>query len=133
MPHKNVTIWESHPQALYYIVGVYDDMELDGILAALRFDNATEMEDHVGTIAETLLAKGEAKGEARGLMAGKVEGKVEGKAETLMRLMERRFGPVPSKHRLRIAAAKIDQIEEWFDAAIDAPDPDAIFVSNTRH
>ena len=120
-------------------------MELDGILAALRFDNATEMEDHVGTIAETLLAKGEAKGEARGLVAGEarglvageaigmVAGKVKGKAETLMRLMERRFGPVPRKHRQRIAAAKIDQIEEWFDAAIDAPDPDAIFVSNTRH
>ena len=124
-------------------------MELDGILAALRFDNATEMEDHVGTIAETLLAKGEARGlvagearglvagEARGLVAGEaigmVAGKVKGKAETLMRLMERRFGPVPRKHRQRIAAAKIDQIEEWFDAAIDAPDPDAIFVSNTRH
>ena len=116
---------ELRRQALYYIVGVYDGTELDGIQAALRFDNATEMENNVGTIAETLLAKGE----ARGLVAGEAKGK----AETLMRLMERRFGPVPLKHRQRIAAAKIDQIEDWFDAAIDAPDPDSIFVSNTRH
>ena len=116
---------ELRRQVLHYIVGVYEGVELEGILAALRLENANEMEDYVGTIAETLLAEGKAHGMA--------EGMAEGKAETLMRLMERRFGPLPRKYRQRIAAAKIEQIENWFDAFIDAPDVETVFVSNTRH
>ena len=124
---------ELRRQVLYYIVGVYEGVELEGILAALRLDNANEMEDYVGTIAETLLAEGKAHGLAEGMVTGEAKGLVEGKAETLMRLMERRFGPLPRKNRQRIAAAKIDQIEKWFDVAIDAPDMEAVFMSETRH
>ena len=136
---------ELRRQVLHYIVGVYEGVELEGILAALRLENANEMEDYVGTIAETLLAEGKAHGmvageakgmvagEAKGMVAGEAKGLVKGKAETLLRLMERRFGPLPRKHRQRIAAAKIEQIEKWFDAAIDAPDMETVFMSETRH
>ena len=128
---------ELRRQVLHYIVGVYEGVELEGILAALRLENANEMEDYVGTIAETLLAEGKAhgmaEGMAEGMVVGEAKGLVEGKAETLMRLMERRFGPLPRKYRQRIAAAKIEQIENWFDAVIDAPDVETVFVSNTRH
>ena len=114
---------------MHYIVGVYNDMELEGLPAVLRLDNATELEDYVGMITETLHAKGK----AEGMVVGKADGLGEWKAETLVWLMKRRFGPLPGKHRQRIAAAKKEQIEKWFDAAIDAPDLEAVFVSDTQH
>jgi len=51
-------------------------------------------------------ARGLAKGEARGLAMGRVEG--EGKS--LMRLLERRFGPLPRDVRDRIATANLDRV-----------------------
>ena len=96
------------------------------------------------TIAEILLEKGEAhglpKGREQGLAEGRAEGfadgkaegratgKVQGKAEALIHLLQRRFGPLSGEIHKRIAAAGEVQVEAWFDAAIDAPDPAAIFA-----
>ena len=106
-------------QVIGYILRVYDGVDLEGLTEALRRDGATEMEAAVGTIAETLLERGE--------MRGLVRGKAEGKAEALGRLLERRFGPLPKVLPDRIAAADLGRIEAWFDAAVDAPDLASVF------
>ena len=81
----------------------------------------------MGTIAETLLEQGQARGLVKGRVEGRVEGRAEGKVETLTRLLECRFGPVPGDIRNRIAHAGLAEIDTWFDAAIDAPDLAAVF------
>jgi hypothetical protein len=47
-------------------------------------------------------------------------------ARVLTRLLEKRFGVVPSTLRERIFAADVGQIEAWFDRAFDARDMDSI-------
>ena len=56
---------------------------------------------------------------------GRVEGKVEGKAETLQRLLEHRFGALPDPARMQIERASLDQLDAWFDAALEADSVEA--------
>jgi len=62
-----------------------------------------------------------------GLAEGRVEGLAEGKGKSLMRLLERRFGTLSPDVRERIAAANLDQLDRWFDLALDADSPGAVF------
>ena len=58
---------------------------------------------------------------------GQEKGKAEGKAEALIRLSEKRFGPLPEPRRQQIMAADAATIDAWFDRAIDAPDLKSVF------
>ena len=58
------------------------------------------------------------------------KGKTEGEAKVLTRLLERRFGAVPSLLRERIFAANVGQIEAWVERAFDAPDLHTVFDTN---
>ncbi|NBC32669.1 MAG: transposase [Alphaproteobacteria bacterium] len=85
------------------------------------------------------MAKGVAEGMAMGVAEGKAKGVAEGRAEglsagehraqvrTLLRLLERRFGPVPEDIRERIEAADRETLEVWLDRILDAPSRDAVF------
>ncbi|CAK0770783.1 hypothetical protein CCP2SC5_510007 [Azospirillaceae bacterium] len=75
--------------------------------------------------------QGKAEGETIGIAKGKAEGKAEGETLALIRLTERRFGPLPSSIRDRIMSADIESIELWFDRAIDAKSIAEIFVDRT--
>ena len=64
-----------------------------------------------------------------GILKGKLEGKLEGQAQLLLRFLMRRFGVLPPTVAMQINAAKdLEQIEAWFDAAIDAPNLNAVFL-----
>jgi hypothetical protein len=52
---------------------------------------------------------------------------VAGEAKALIRLLEKRFGVVPSHLRERISSADAASIETWFDRAIEASDMLSIF------
>ncbi len=77
------------------------------------------------------LAKGRAegleKGRAEGLEEGRAEGLEEGRARALLRLLERRFGPLPEDQRARVLTAGSDTLDLWLDRVLDAPTPDAVF------
>ena len=77
----------------------------------------------MGTVAEEIFNEGMTKGIAE----GKAEGKAEGQAFLLLRLLERRFGPLPTTTRRRIATADPDALQSWFDAALDAANLDVVF------
>ena len=76
---------------------------------------------------------GQQKGLAEGLQQGRQEGRQEGGVRSLLRLLERRFGPVPEPVRARVAAADLDTLERWFDRGIDAPTLDAVFDDGKAH
>lgn len=63
----------------------------------------------------------------RGFQKGLDEGKAEGKAELLTRLLERRFGPLPTWAETRLHEATPVQLDAWADRVLDATLLDAVF------
>ena len=67
--------------------------------------------------------------EADPYLAGLVNrGRNQGESLALIRVAERRFGPLPDAVRERIRAADLDTIEAWLDRVVDAPSLDALFA-----
>ncbi len=86
-----------------YILRVYD-VDMEDLKSALRRDGQREMEALMGTIADTLIKQGHEDGIA------------EGRADTLRKLLERRFGPLPQEARARIDAASLAELDRWLNA-----------------
>ena len=61
-----------------------------------------------------------AEGKQEGRQEGKQEGRQEGEALALQKLLAKRFGVIPVEITAQIANASLEQIEQWFDTAIDA-------------
>ena len=57
------------------------------------------------------------------------EGKQEGKADTLLRLLQRRFGQPSDQIMARVVHAKLEQIENWSDRILGARSVDDIFAN----
>ena len=134
-----------------YIVEKYE-VPLEKLEAAL--DDAKDGETALmDTIAETLRKQGKAEGLAAGEALGREKGKVEGLAEglaegeakglaqgeargeakSLMRLLVKRFGPLPDPVVAQIAAGSIEDLDRWFDAAITASSVEAVFGKRRDH
>ena len=58
--------------------------------------------------------------EQRGKQVGWQEGRQAGEALLLLRLLTRRFGPLPADYTARIQAASSGQLEQWSDQVLDA-------------
>jgi predicted transposase YdaD len=71
---------------------------------------------------------GEAKGEAKGKAEGRAEGEAKGKAETLLRVLELRFGSVPADLRHRAHHATVEQLDRWVDRALDVARVEDVFA-----
>ena len=69
----------------------------------------------------------------RGLQQGRQEGRQEGEARTMLRLLERRFGPIPDPVRARVAAADLDSLDRWLDRVLDAATLEAVFHDGRTH
>jgi hypothetical protein len=68
------------------------------------------------------------KGVKQGVKQGIKQGIKQGAAKTLLRLLERKFGPeAVQAHRERIEGAEIDQLEAWLDRILSAETPESIF------
>ena len=77
----------------------------------------------------TGILKGKSEGRLEGKLEGKLEGELKGQTQLLRRFLMRRFGVLPPAVAMQIDAAKnLEQIETWFDAAIDAPNLNAVFL-----
>ncbi|MBF0439213.1 MAG: DUF4351 domain-containing protein [Magnetococcales bacterium] len=57
---------------------------------------------------------------------GEKRGKQEGKAETLLQLLQRRFGAVPEPVRARVASANLKDLEIWLDRIFEADSAQAV-------
>lgn len=70
---------------------------------------------------------GIAKGMAKGMAKGVEKGRVEGESRLLRRLLERRFGVLPSWASEQLANASEQQLEAWGEAILTAPTLEAVF------
>ena len=85
------------------------------------------------TVMPTVAEQWKEEGRAEGRAQGKAEGRVEGKAETLLRLLERRFGAVPEDARNRILEAPVGDLDAWLDAFVSASSLDDVFGNGAIH
>ncbi len=103
-------------QTYEYILYAFD-IDVETLSATVETKGATTL----ASLAEQLISKGRAEGEARG------------RALILNRLLERRFGRVPSAVRERVRSAPVQELDAWADAALDAPSLEAVFGDSPRH
>lgn len=60
--------------------------------------------------------------------AGIEKGLQQGEARTLLRLLDRKFGPeAAQRHRERIETAEVEQLDAWLDRILTADTPETIF------
>lgn len=69
-------------------------------------------------------------GAQEGRQEGRQEGLLQGQADALLRLLARRFGPVPEQAASRVRAAGLPQLERWFDCAVDAASLEQVFTEH---
>jgi flagellar biosynthesis/type III secretory pathway protein FliH len=65
----------------------------------------------------------------RGLQQGRQEGLQQGEVTVLRRLLSRRFGPLPAWAEERLAQASLQELEQWTDRVLEAPQLDAVFAA----
>ncbi len=73
------------------------------------------------------ITKGITQGISVGITQGISQGISQGSAATLLRLLARRFGPLPDHVATRLHAATPAELERWTDRLLDAPDLVALF------
>ena len=93
-------------QVFEYILRTYPDLEFSRLQAELRRAQYLELEAKVGTIAETLIAEGE--------------------AISLIQFLERRFGPLPARSKAKIMGANVRELDAWIDGVFEAQSAQAL-------
>ncbi len=88
-------------------------------------DDLMEMKTMLATQGEAWKQQWKAEGEAEGI--------AKGQARTLLRLVDRRFGPVSEAVRARVNGADLDTLDRWLDRVLDAPTLDAVFDEGASH
>jgi len=82
------------------------------------------IEDFSKSVAyQEIFGLGEARGEARGVAKGKAEGKAEGESTVILRLLQRRCGPISAATTARIQALPLEKLEALAEALLDFSGP----------
>ena len=97
-----------------WIIHLPSSLETDYLRAARQLEQEHEM-SYV-TIAER-----------HGIAKGRIEGRTEGQADLLLRLNQRRFGPVPDDVNRRIQTAQTEQLRTWSLNILDATTLEDVF------
>ena len=118
-------------QVLSYIVRTYE-LSPAVLETAARAAKPQRWEALMSTVAEAWMREGKAQGRAEGKAEGRAMGRTEGKAETLLRLLQRRFGPVAESARARVADGSATEIDAWFDALLDAQSLTEVFDARSQ-
>jgi len=88
--------------------------------------------DTIMSTADKLRAEGRSEGRTEGRVEGRTEGRAEGRAEgrieALMRLLNRRFGPLPDHVAARVRTGTPQELDDWTDRILTAPTLDALFA-----
>ncbi len=61
------------------------------------------------------------------------KGKAEGKAETLLRQVQQKFaGRISKRREAQVKSAPLEQLDDWLDRVLSAPDMDSLFGESGR-
>jgi predicted transposase/invertase (TIGR01784 family) len=73
------------------------------------------------------LEEGIVKGKQEGKQEGRQEGRIEGEAAMLIRLLERKFRPLPESARQRVSSADAETLLIWGERVLDANSLDEVW------
>jgi hypothetical protein len=68
-----------------------------------------------------------------GIAKGRVEGRVEGESKLLRKLLEHRFGALPTWVIDKLNSAPEQDLETWGEAVLTVPNLDAVFDESKTH
>lgn len=108
----------------WYLLHVTETPAEDVHMALER--NLQRPEETIMSTAERLRLQGKDQGRAE----GKAEGKAEGRAETLLRMLHRRFAPLPPTIEPRLRSATLVELDRWTDRILDATTLDGVFATD---
>jgi hypothetical protein len=111
----------------WYLVDASDLTETQVQMAFER--HLSHPENQRMTTGQRIRMESRELGRTEGRIEGRIEARIEAKAETLIRLLQRRFGPLPQSRREQIAAASVEQLDQWTDRLLDAASCDDVFAS----
>jgi hypothetical protein len=106
---------------LQYINAVPMAVGLEVIRAALQSVNHSRREAIMGNFSEPFVEQ------------GREQGRQQGRADGLVRLLEKRFGPIPPSLHDRIFASDVITIDAWFDRAVEARELLSVFEPKGHH
>lgn len=84
----------------------------------------------LATLGQEWQRKWREEGRVQGRAEGRVQGRSEGQAATLLRQLERRFGPLSESVRYQVQSATPELLDHWADAVLEADSLDAILRSS---
>jgi predicted transposase YdaD len=97
---------------LAYIMGAYKQIDRARLLGEVK----EVMPEHEGE----LMSIAAREWMADGRLQGQKEGLEQGHRDSLVRILERRFGAIPGAIRARILSGNMAEVDAWFDSAVDA-------------
>jgi hypothetical protein len=109
---------ESMDKLVRYITLANEHISWDDFRATIH-QHAPEVEEATMTIAEQLIAQGEAKGLTKG------------QAHLLRKLLTLKFGEIPSDYRARLANASLVELDVWAERVLSAASLDEVFADST--
>lgn len=110
---------------------LYTDLVLYAVHAAARVILESLMShphEYKSDFARRYYGQGHTEGKAEGKAEGEVVGEARGERKLLLRLLERRFGPLPAWVTARVAEAAPEQVEAWGDHLFDASSLESLLV-----
>lgn len=108
---------------LVYIARVYGPIQERDVRHAVEQTRPDRAEELVMTVADEWLKQGERRGEQKG--------RQEHAVETLLRQIERKFGPEAKEvSRARLERAEIGELEMWLDRILDAERIEDVFADD---
>jgi predicted transposase YdaD len=82
-------------------------------------------------VLDELRQEGREEGRTEGRAEGRTEGRTEGGARLLLKLLTKRFGPVPANTKAQVLAAKQPTLDRWAERLLTASSLQAVFRTAT--
>jgi len=115
---------ESLETLLRYLVCASDDVDSDDLHRILERNLPGTGDELMPTIAERWVQQGLQQGH----QLGRQQGRHEGEAAVLVRLAERKFGPLSEAHRQRINAADAETLLRWSERILWAQSTEEVLA-----
>ena len=113
-----------------WVMALPEDLELEYDRQVDEYQEEHKME-YLSSMERRAMERGRQAGILEGMQQGVQQGVQigvqRGESLALQKLLTRRFGAIPSDIAMRIAEASIEEIEAWFDQAIDGDCLDDVF------
>ena len=103
--------------------------EEERLVYETRMRALMDVESKIASAEEKGLMQGLTKGLAKGMEQGLAKGKTEGMAESLLLLLEEKFGPLPEELRTQVRRASAEQLRQWMSRVFTTASLEELFAA----